>query len=175
MKAPGPTEIAVLADESADPAFVDAYKAAFPDGFPSPSLFAHGYYVNTQAVLLALDKINGDLSDNGAKLKAFGRRRLSTYIAMTWVSGSSISHSTRPADSRAIRRVRPSASWRPATASRSATSRSGESAMPASRWKRLPAPGTEPVLSEELPPGRSSFPRSRRIPRLPDYPTGWSC
>ncbi len=28
--------------------FVAAYKAAFPDGFPSPSLFAHGYYVNTE-------------------------------------------------------------------------------------------------------------------------------
>ena len=28
-------------------AFVDAYKSAFPDGFPSPSLFAHAYYVNT--------------------------------------------------------------------------------------------------------------------------------
>lgn len=49
--------------------FVADYKAAFPDGFPSPSLFAHGYYINTMAVLLALDKINGDLSDNGAKLR----------------------------------------------------------------------------------------------------------
>ena len=61
-----------IADSWDDPrwtAFVDAYKAAFPDGFPSPSLFAHGYYVNTTAVLLALDKINGDLSDNGAKLR----------------------------------------------------------------------------------------------------------
>jgi branched-chain amino acid transport system substrate-binding protein len=50
-------------------AFVAAYKAAFPDGFPSPSLFAHGYYINTKAVLLALDKVNGDISDNGAKLR----------------------------------------------------------------------------------------------------------
>jgi branched-chain amino acid transport system substrate-binding protein len=49
--------------------FVADYKAAFPDGFPSPSLFAHGYYINTMAVLLALDKIKGDLSDNGAKLR----------------------------------------------------------------------------------------------------------
>lgn len=45
------------------------YKAAFPDGFPSPSLFAHGYYVNTTAALLALDKVNGDLSDGGKKLR----------------------------------------------------------------------------------------------------------
>lgn len=49
--------------------FVGAYKKAFPDGFPSPSLFAHGYYVNTKAVLLALDKVNGDLSDGGAKFR----------------------------------------------------------------------------------------------------------
>src|SRR3984893_13824624 len=51
-------------------AFVAAYKAAFPDGFPSPSLFAHGYYISANAVLLALGKINGALSDNGAKLRA---------------------------------------------------------------------------------------------------------
>ncbi|MGF1611809.1 MAG: ABC transporter substrate-binding protein [Kiloniellales bacterium] len=59
-----------IADTWDDPRwkeFVAAYKAAFPDGFPSPSLFAHGYYINTKAVLLALDKINGDLSDGGAK------------------------------------------------------------------------------------------------------------
>ena len=62
-----------IADTWDDPrwtAFVAAYKEAFPDGFPSPSLFAHGYYVNTMAVLLALDEINGDLSDGGAKLRA---------------------------------------------------------------------------------------------------------
>lgn len=46
--------------------FVAAYKAAFPDGFPSPSLFAHGYYINTKAALLALNEVNGDLSDGGA-------------------------------------------------------------------------------------------------------------
>ena len=40
-----------------------------PDGFPTPSLFAHGYYINTKAVLLALDKVNGDISDDGAKLR----------------------------------------------------------------------------------------------------------
>ncbi|MCP4381944.1 MAG: ABC transporter substrate-binding protein [Hyphomicrobiales bacterium] len=61
-----------IADTWDDPrwtAFVDAYKATYPDGFPSPSLFAHGYYVNTMAVLLALDAINGDLSDGGTKLR----------------------------------------------------------------------------------------------------------
>lgn len=49
--------------------FVSAYKEAFPDGFPSPSLFAHAYYVNTKAALLALDEVGGDLSDGGAKYR----------------------------------------------------------------------------------------------------------
>ncbi|MBC6405042.1 MAG: ABC transporter substrate-binding protein [Rhodospirillales bacterium] len=49
--------------------FVAAYRAAFPDGFPSPSLFAHAYYVNTKAALLALDAVNGDLSDGGARYR----------------------------------------------------------------------------------------------------------
>jgi branched-chain amino acid transport system substrate-binding protein len=49
--------------------FVADYKAAFADGFPSPSLFAHGYYVNTKALLLALDQVNGDVSGDQAKLR----------------------------------------------------------------------------------------------------------
>lgn len=49
--------------------FVAAYKAQFPDGFPSPSLFAHAYYINTKAALLGLDAVNGDLSDGGAKYR----------------------------------------------------------------------------------------------------------
>ncbi|MFO1037927.1 MAG: ABC transporter substrate-binding protein [Geminicoccaceae bacterium] len=49
--------------------WVADYKAAFADGFPSPSLFAHGYYINTKAVLLALDKVNGDLSDGEKKFR----------------------------------------------------------------------------------------------------------
>jgi branched-chain amino acid transport system substrate-binding protein len=49
--------------------FVEAYKAQFPDGFPSPSLFAHGYYINTKAALLALDEVGGDLSDGGKKYR----------------------------------------------------------------------------------------------------------
>ncbi len=51
-------------------AFVAAYQKQFPDGFPSPSLFAHGYYINTKAALLALDAVNGDLSDGGVKYRA---------------------------------------------------------------------------------------------------------
>ena len=50
--------------------FVADYKKNFPDGFPSPSLFAYLYYINTEAVLLALDEVHGDLSNNQAKLKA---------------------------------------------------------------------------------------------------------
>ena len=50
--------------------FVTAYQAQFPDGFPSPSLFAHAYYINTKAALLALDEVGGDLSDGGANLRA---------------------------------------------------------------------------------------------------------
>ena len=51
-------------------AFVSAYQAAFPDGFPSPSLFAHAYYINTKAALLALNEVDGDLSDGGVKYRA---------------------------------------------------------------------------------------------------------
>jgi len=50
--------------------FVEAYKKQFPKGFPSPSLFAHGYYINTKAALLALNKVKGDLSDGGKKYRA---------------------------------------------------------------------------------------------------------
>jgi branched-chain amino acid transport system substrate-binding protein len=46
--------------------FVADYKAEFKDGFPSPSLFAYLYYINTKATLLALNAVKGDLS-NGQK------------------------------------------------------------------------------------------------------------
>ena len=59
--------------------FVADYKTAFKDGFPSPSLFAHGYYVNTKAALDALDAVKGDLSNNQAKL----RQTLSTMTLKT--------------------------------------------------------------------------------------------
>jgi branched-chain amino acid transport system substrate-binding protein len=66
--AAGPT-----ADAWDDPrwqSFTAEYKKAFPDGFPAPSLFAHAYYINTKAAILALQKVNGDLSDGGAKFRA---------------------------------------------------------------------------------------------------------
>lgn len=61
-----------IADTWDDPRwqkFVKAYQAEYPKGFPSPSLFAHGYYVNTKAVLLALEKVGGDLSGGQAKFR----------------------------------------------------------------------------------------------------------
>ena len=48
--------------------FVADYKAQFKDGLPSPSLFAHAYYI-TKAALDALDAVKGDLSNNQAKLR----------------------------------------------------------------------------------------------------------
>lgn len=61
-----------IADNWDDPrwdAFVTAYQNAYPDGFPSPSLFAHGYYVSTLAVLTALDQVNGDLGNDQAAFR----------------------------------------------------------------------------------------------------------
>jgi branched-chain amino acid transport system substrate-binding protein len=61
-----------IADSWDNPAwktFVADYQKAFPKGFPSPSLFAHGYYVEAEAVFQALDKVKGDLSDNQKALR----------------------------------------------------------------------------------------------------------
>lgn len=77
----GPTRKFVIGTPSAGPisdtwdnpswnAFVAAYQEQFPDGFPSPSLFAHAYYINTKAALLGLEAVGGDLSDGGAALRA---------------------------------------------------------------------------------------------------------
>lgn len=50
--------------------FVADYKANFKDGFPSPSLFAYLYYINTVATLDALDAVKGDLSGNQKAFRA---------------------------------------------------------------------------------------------------------
>jgi branched-chain amino acid transport system substrate-binding protein len=50
--------------------FVNDYKATFKDGFPTPSLFAFLYYINTKAALDALDAVKGDLSNNQAAYRA---------------------------------------------------------------------------------------------------------
>ena len=60
-----------IADNRRSPAwkkFVADYKAAYKDGFPSPSLFAQGYYIKTKAMLAALDKVKGDLSDESGEV-----------------------------------------------------------------------------------------------------------
>ncbi len=62
-----------IADNWDDPRwkkFTAEYQKMFPDGLPSPSLFAHAYYVNAKAVMLALQEVHGDVSDGGTKLRA---------------------------------------------------------------------------------------------------------
>jgi branched-chain amino acid transport system substrate-binding protein len=50
--------------------FADAYRAEFPDGFTSPTIFAHHYYMSAKAALLGLDQVNGDLSNNHKAYRA---------------------------------------------------------------------------------------------------------
>jgi branched-chain amino acid transport system substrate-binding protein len=52
-------------------AFVKAYQDAWPaeKRFPTPSFCAVNYYDETTAALLALDKVNGDLSDGHKKFR----------------------------------------------------------------------------------------------------------
>jgi branched-chain amino acid transport system substrate-binding protein len=74
-----------IADNAEGPAwkkFVDDYRAAYKDGFPSPSLFAQGYYIETKALLAALDKVNGDVSGDQAKL-----RDVLTHLALDTPTG----------------------------------------------------------------------------------------
>lgn len=48
--------------------FVASYKAAYPDGFSTPSVFATLYYINTKALLQGLTQTNGDFSKLAAVL-----------------------------------------------------------------------------------------------------------
>jgi branched-chain amino acid transport system substrate-binding protein len=64
-----------VADAWDDPrwkAWVKTYQEAFPADkrFASPSLFATNYYNAVKALAIAMDKVKGDLSDGGAKLRA---------------------------------------------------------------------------------------------------------
>lgn len=65
---PSAGPIADTNDTPAWKAFVEAYKKQ-AGAFPSPSLFAHGYYVDMKATLLALEEVKADVSDDGAKLR----------------------------------------------------------------------------------------------------------
>ena len=61
-----------IADDNPNPAwekFVADYEQHFPDGLLSPSIFAHGYYVNTKALLLGLQEVDADLSNNQEQLR----------------------------------------------------------------------------------------------------------
>ena len=49
--------------------FAERYRKRFPDAGPSPSLFALSYYVNTKALLLALDEADGELGDGHEDLR----------------------------------------------------------------------------------------------------------
>jgi len=51
-------------------AFVAEYKKTYPDGYPSPSLFALVYYINMKAALDGLEMVKGDLSDGQKKYRA---------------------------------------------------------------------------------------------------------
>ena len=57
-------------DENEDwTAFAESYRSRFPDAGPAPSLFALSYYVNTKALLLALDETDGALGDGHELLR----------------------------------------------------------------------------------------------------------
>lgn len=57
-------------DDPAWQAYVQDYQETFPDGFPSPSLFATNYYGATIATLMALEAIDGELDDDHANFHA---------------------------------------------------------------------------------------------------------
>jgi branched-chain amino acid transport system substrate-binding protein len=50
-------------------AWVADYKKNYPDGYPSPSLFALVYYINMKAALDGLEAVKGDLSDGQKKYR----------------------------------------------------------------------------------------------------------
>jgi branched-chain amino acid transport system substrate-binding protein len=59
--------------------FVASYRKNFPDGYPSPGLFALSYYISMKAALDALEAVKGDLSDGHKKY----RQVLSTMTLKT--------------------------------------------------------------------------------------------
>ena len=50
-------------------AFAADYAEAFPDGFSAPTIFAHHYYMSAKAAMLALDEVDGDLSNDQAAFR----------------------------------------------------------------------------------------------------------
>jgi branched-chain amino acid transport system substrate-binding protein len=61
-----------VAEDIPNPAwksFLQAYRDRYPDGLTSPSLFALGYYLNTRAVMLALQAVDGDLTNHYGRFR----------------------------------------------------------------------------------------------------------
>ena len=81
-----------IADTNTEPAWLDfvaAYQAKFPDGLPSPSLFAHAYYVETKAALLALEEVGGDLGgDQQAYMEALSNLSFDTPTGPVSLDGN---------------------------------------------------------------------------------------
>jgi len=81
-------------------AFVADYKKNFPDGYPSPSLFALVYYINMKAALDGLEIVKGDLGDGQKKYRdALSKMVLKTRWA-TCVSTKIARRSARPSSRR---------------------------------------------------------------------------
>src|SRR4029453_10818455 len=118
--------------------FVADYKAQFKDGFPSPSLFAYLYYINTKATLNALDAVKGDLS-NGQK--AF--REALQKTSFPGPAGEVRLGADRPGGL-FLKQGRESGAERPAGA-RPAGSRLQEDGPGLARRARLPQVGTDGV------------------------------
>jgi branched-chain amino acid transport system substrate-binding protein len=57
--------------------FIADYRRLFPDGLPAPGHASLGYYLNTKAMIEALEEVGGDLSDDHA---AFRRALATTTV-----------------------------------------------------------------------------------------------
>jgi branched-chain amino acid transport system substrate-binding protein len=84
-----------IADNNTEQAwldFVKDYQTTFksdPNVLPSPSLFAHAYYVETAAALLALKEVNGDLSGGQQKFRdALSKLKFDTPTGPVSVDGN---------------------------------------------------------------------------------------
>jgi branched-chain amino acid transport system substrate-binding protein len=82
--------------------FVQRYRRRFPDGLQSPSINAVHYYVNTKAVILALQQVNGDLSNNQ---QAFQRALAGLSFRTPMGSTVRLDHNRQAISDNFIRRV----------------------------------------------------------------------
>jgi branched-chain amino acid transport system substrate-binding protein len=82
------TPIADTYDAPEFKAFVAEYKKNFPDGYPSPTLFALNYYINMKAALDGLEAVKGDLSGGQKKYQEV----LSKMVLKTPVGDIKLDH-----------------------------------------------------------------------------------